>query len=132
MSHLLQQAVYTALVASLEQSGDGQGGNAAILVRNEALHVNVAVGHSHGVRHGHFVQGAHGSKPAHKQTPEGVKLCAAQRSRCVQPVRDTHCQHVAANVIGLSRSYMLFAYAARASLKNKHRAIERATCWLPT
>lgn len=53
-AHLLEQAVDGGLVADLEQGGYGQGGDGAVLVGDERLHVDVAVGHSHGVRHRHL------------------------------------------------------------------------------
>ena len=43
--HLLEQALHAALRACLQQRGDGQRGDAAILVRDEGLHVQVAVHH---------------------------------------------------------------------------------------
>ena len=68
MSCLLEQAVHTALISSLEQGGDGKGSNGAVLIRYEALHVNIAVGDGHGVCHGHLVQCTHCSKSAPDQT----------------------------------------------------------------
>ncbi len=43
--HLLEQALHAALCAGLQQRGDGQRGNAAVLVRDEGLHVQIAVHH---------------------------------------------------------------------------------------
>lgn len=63
-AYLFEEAVNAAFIASLEQGGDGQGGNAAVLVGDQALHVNVAVGDGHGVGHCHVVQCAHSCKPA--------------------------------------------------------------------
>lgn len=64
-AYLFEEAVNAAFIASLEQGGNGQGGNAAVLVRDQALHVNVAVGDGHGVCHCHLVQCAHSCKPAY-------------------------------------------------------------------
>lgn len=48
---LLHQPVHTALTASLQQGGDGQGGDAAVHVSDEVLQVQVAGGDGSGVCH---------------------------------------------------------------------------------
>mmetsp|Transcript_6058 Transcript_6058/g.24078 ORF Transcript_6058/g.24078 Transcript_6058/m.24078 type:complete len:485 (-) Transcript_6058:662-2116(-) len=56
---LLEQPVDARLVARLEQRGDGERGDGAVLVRDERLHVDVAVGDGERVRHGDAVERAH-------------------------------------------------------------------------
>lgn len=52
---LLHESVHAALAARLEQSGDGQRGNAAVRVGDQVLQVQVARCHSWWVLHGHLV-----------------------------------------------------------------------------
>lgn len=54
---LLHEPVHTALAARLQESGDGQRGNAAVGVSDEVLQVQVARGHSGGMLHGHLADG---------------------------------------------------------------------------
>lgn len=52
---LLHESVHAALTAGLEQSGDGQRGDAAVRVSDQVLQVQVACGHSRWMLHGHLV-----------------------------------------------------------------------------
>mmetsp|Transcript_4894 Transcript_4894/g.17633 ORF Transcript_4894/g.17633 Transcript_4894/m.17633 type:complete len:665 (+) Transcript_4894:501-2495(+) len=63
--HLLHQPVDARLVSRLEQRGDGQSGDGPVLVRDQGLHVDVAVTNSHGVVDGDLVQNPDGGKPQH-------------------------------------------------------------------
>jgi hypothetical protein len=62
---LLEQPLHRRLVARLEQGGDGQGGDGAVGVGDERLHVDVAPRHRQRVRHGHRVEGAHRGEAQH-------------------------------------------------------------------
>lgn len=51
---LLHEAVHAALAASLQQGGNGQGGDAAVGVGDQVLQVEIARGHGRWVLHGHL------------------------------------------------------------------------------
>lgn len=53
--NLLHEPVHAALTARLQQSGDGQCGDAAVRVRDQVLQVQVACSHSWWMLHGHLV-----------------------------------------------------------------------------
>jgi len=47
--YLLHQPIHARLLSSLEQSRDGQGADRTIGVRQESLHIVIALGDDHGV-----------------------------------------------------------------------------------
>lgn len=51
---LFHQSIDTRFIASFQQSSNGKGSYASILVWNQTFHVYVTVCHSHGMRHGHL------------------------------------------------------------------------------
>ena len=59
---LLHQAVHRALIASLEQRGDGQRGNAAVHVGDQVLKVKVTGGDGGWVFDGHLGEGTESLK----------------------------------------------------------------------
>lgn len=74
---LLHEPVHAALAARLQQSGDGQRGNAAVGVGDEVLQVQVARGHGGGMLHGHL-SGGDGNQISH--LPDGVFGCGINKS----------------------------------------------------
>ena len=56
---LFHESLHTPLAPRLEQSGDGQGGNAAVVVRDEVLQVHIAGGDGIRVEHGDAIQCLH-------------------------------------------------------------------------
>ena len=52
---LFHESVHAALTARLQQSGDGQRGDAAVGVGDQVLQVQVARSHSWWMLHGHLV-----------------------------------------------------------------------------
>mmetsp|Transcript_28203 Transcript_28203/g.48326 ORF Transcript_28203/g.48326 Transcript_28203/m.48326 type:complete len:630 (+) Transcript_28203:255-2144(+) len=59
---LLHQTVHTVLSAGLQQRGDGESRDGSVGVRDQQLHVIVALGRAQGMQHGHLAQRAHGSE----------------------------------------------------------------------
>jgi len=56
---LFHEAVHAALTAGLEQSGDGQRGDAAVRICNQVLQIQVARSHSWWMLHGHLMETKH-------------------------------------------------------------------------